>query len=117
MQGVRFMPTADERQLIVKAKEGDHEAFRGLVERYMKHAYNVAYSFVSHHDDAEDIAQESFVRVYQSLQSFRGDAEFTVLRETAMDVLSNFSKHDVLSLYVEIAKSDTNEDIQNAAID
>ena len=71
------MPSADERQLILDVKDGNHDAFRILVERYMKHAYNVAYGFVSDHDEAEDIAQDSFVRIYQSIRSFRGDAEFS----------------------------------------
>lgn len=70
------MAAADEQQLILHAKAGDRSAFRVLVERYMKHAYNVAYNFVNDHDDAEDVAQEAFVRVYQSLHSFRGEAEF-----------------------------------------
>ncbi len=71
------MSAADEQQLIVQAKNGNVRAFRDLVERYMKHAYNVAHSFVGSHDNAEDIAQEAFVRVHRSLSSFRGDAEFS----------------------------------------
>ena len=71
------MPAADEQQLILHVKEGSHEAFRILVERYMRHAYNIAYGFVNDHDDAEDITQESFVRVFQSIRTFRGDAEFS----------------------------------------
>ena len=71
------MSAADEQQLIVQAKNGDARAFRDLVERYMKYAYNVAHSFVGNHVDAEDIAQEAFVRVHRSLSSFRGDAEFS----------------------------------------
>ena len=71
------MTAANEQQLILHVKEGSHEAFRFLVERYMKQAYNIAYGFVKDHNDAEDIAQESFVRVYQSINSFRGDAGFS----------------------------------------
>ena len=70
------MPAADEQQLILQAKEGSHEAFRILVERHMKLAYNVAYGFVCDHHQAEDITQEAFVRVYRSMSSFRGDSEF-----------------------------------------
>ncbi|MBI1807740.1 MAG: RNA polymerase sigma factor [Ignavibacteria bacterium] len=70
------MTAADEQQLILHAKEGSHDAFRVLVERYMKQAYNIAYGFVNDHDDAEDIAQEAFVRVFRSIKTFRGDAEF-----------------------------------------
>ena len=70
------MTAADEQQLILRVKEGNHEAYRILVERYMKHAYNIAYGFFSNHDDAEDVAQESFVRAYESIKSFRCDAAF-----------------------------------------
>lgn len=71
------MSAADEQQLLLRAKGGNAEAFRRLVDRYMKRAYDIAYSFVGGHDDAEDIVQEAFVRVYRSLSSFRGDAEFS----------------------------------------
>ena len=70
------MPAADEQQLILQAKEGSHEAFRLLVERHMKRAYNVAYGFVCNHHQAEDITQEAFVRAYRSMGSFRGNSEF-----------------------------------------
>jgi RNA polymerase sigma-70 factor (ECF subfamily) len=71
------MPAADEQHLITLAREGSHEAFRILVERHMKHAYNLAYGFVGSHDDAAEVAQEAFVRVHRSLGGFRGEADFT----------------------------------------
>ncbi len=70
------MPADDERRLILDAQEGSREAFRLLVERHMKQAYNIAYGVVGDHEEAEDIAQESFVRVYHSLGSFRREASF-----------------------------------------
>lgn len=70
------MCAADEQQLVHMVQDGNHDAFRLLVERYMKQAYNVAYGFVSDHDDAEDVAQESFVRAYQSIGTFRGESGF-----------------------------------------
>jgi len=70
------MPAPEERELILRAKEGCDGAFRQLVERFMKSAYDTAIHFVSDHDDAQDVAQEAFVRVHRSLGSFRGDAEF-----------------------------------------
>ena len=71
------MPAQDEQQVVLQARSGSHDAFRVLVERYMKQAYNVAYGFVNDHDDANDIVQESFVRAYQSIGSFRGEAQFS----------------------------------------
>lgn len=70
------MPPTDEGALIHRMKEGSHEAFRELVQRHMKQAYDLAYGFAHDHDDAEDIAQEAFVRVYHSIHSFRREAGF-----------------------------------------
>jgi len=87
------MPAADEQQLLLQAKEGDHGAFRVLVERYMKYAYNIAYGFVGNHEDAEDVAQDSFVRVYRSLPSFRGESQFaTWLYRIVMNLSLNRMK-------------------------
>jgi RNA polymerase sigma-70 factor (ECF subfamily) len=71
------MPAADERQLIDEARSGSREAFRCLVETHMRQAYNLAFRFVNDHDAAEEVAQEAFVRVFQSLHSFRGEAGFS----------------------------------------
>jgi RNA polymerase sigma-70 factor, ECF subfamily len=71
------MAAADEQHLISQAKQGSHEAYRILVERHMKQAYNVAFGFVNDHASAEDVAQEAFVRAFQSLPSFRGESEFS----------------------------------------
>jgi len=70
------MPAPEERDLILRAKEGSDGAFRLLVQRYMKSAYDIAVHFVKDHDDAQDVAQEAFVRVHRSLDGFRGDADF-----------------------------------------
>lgn len=66
---------ADEQQLVLQVREGSREAFRRLVERHMRQTYNLAYSFVRNHHDAEEIAQEVFVRAHRSIASFRGDSE------------------------------------------
>ena len=109
------MSASDERHLIHQAKNGSHEAFRSLVERYMKQAYNIAYHIVNDHDDAEDVAQESFVRSYRALPSFRGDAEFsTWLYRIVTNVSLNRAKQKKtktmrelphLEMYTELAGS------------
>ena len=70
------MAAADEAVLIQQARKGDAGAYRVLVERHMRQAYNLAYSFVNDHAGAEDIAQDAFIRAHRALPSFRGDAEF-----------------------------------------
>ncbi|MGA9117561.1 MAG: sigma-70 family RNA polymerase sigma factor [Bacteroidota bacterium] len=70
------MQPADEQQLLRRAREGSEDAFRLLVRRTMRQAYNIAYGWTQDHDQAEDIAQEAYVRAYGGLRSFRGEAGF-----------------------------------------
>jgi RNA polymerase sigma-70 factor (ECF subfamily) len=67
-------PDAD---LISRAAGGDVSAFQMLVERHRSMVYRVAYQFAGNHHDAEDIAQEVFIKVYRSLDRFRQDAQLT----------------------------------------
>ena len=66
-----------DTDLISRAAAGDHSAFQALVERHRSMVYRVAYQFAGNHHDAEDIAQEVFVKVYRSLDRFRQDAQLT----------------------------------------
>jgi RNA polymerase sigma-70 factor, ECF subfamily len=63
--------------LISLAAAGDASAFQRLVEQHRSMVYRVAYQFAGNHQDAEDIAQEVFVKVYRSLHSFRHDAQLS----------------------------------------
>jgi RNA polymerase sigma-70 factor (ECF subfamily) len=67
----------DDAQLIPRAAAGDRAAFRALVERHRAMVYRVAFQFAGNHHDADDIAQEVFLKVFRSLGSFRRDAQFT----------------------------------------
>jgi RNA polymerase sigma-70 factor (ECF subfamily) len=66
-----------DSDLIAQAAAGDHAAFHLLVERHRSMVYRVAYQFAGNHHDAEDIAQEVFIKVYRSLERFRQDAQLT----------------------------------------
>jgi RNA polymerase sigma-70 factor, ECF subfamily len=66
-----------DTDLISRAAGGDSSAFQALVERHRSMVYRVAYQFAGNHHDAEDIAQEVFIKVYRSLDRFRQDAQLT----------------------------------------
>jgi RNA polymerase sigma-70 factor (ECF subfamily) len=66
-----------DSDLIDRAAGGDATAFQALVERHRSMVYRVAYQFAGNHHDAEDIAQEVFIKIYRSLDRFRQDAQLT----------------------------------------
>ena len=84
------MNLAEERNLVQRAQEGDSEAFSELVLSHQQFAYNVALRAVNNNQDAEDIVQEAFVRVWKSLAKFRMEARFkTWLYRIVMNLCYN----------------------------
>lgn len=69
--------TLDERILIEQLKHGDETAFKAIVEKWQDMVYNTALGIVQNAEDAEDISQEVFVQVYQSVHSFKGESKFS----------------------------------------
>ena len=67
----------DDKALIRLAKKGDTSAFEQLLSHYGVYAYNLALRALSNPQEAEDVAQEAFIRVWKALPNFRGDAEFS----------------------------------------
>jgi RNA polymerase sigma-70 factor (ECF subfamily) len=67
----------DERNLIDQLKQGDEAAFRTIVQTWQDMVYNTALGIVQNEQDAEDIAQDVFVQVYQSVSGFKGESKFS----------------------------------------
>ena len=74
MNAPQQVPT-DER-LIIATLSGDDEAFAELVRRYKQKIFRLGARFVRDNDDLDDICQEAFIKAYQNLKKFRGDAPF-----------------------------------------
>ncbi|MCQ2397247.1 MAG: sigma-70 family RNA polymerase sigma factor [Lentisphaeria bacterium] len=67
-----------DRELVERfQKKNDQSAFEALVNRHSGHAYQIAYAFLNNREDAEEVVQDAFMRIYRNLPNFRGDAEFT----------------------------------------
>lgn len=64
------MPSDSDADLVVRARQGDSEAFRQLVERYQDRVFWVARGMLGNDEDARDTAQEAFIRVHRSLDRF-----------------------------------------------
>lgn len=66
-----------DEALVLRARDGEYSAFETLFHRHRALVYRFAYQMVQRRDDAEDIAQEAFVRAYQNLGRYRDEAKFT----------------------------------------
>jgi RNA polymerase sigma-70 factor (ECF subfamily) len=76
--------------LIERAREGDLEAFDGLVRRYQDRVFTVAYRMVGNEEDAADVAQEVFLACFRHLKSFRGNAKLaTWLHRITVNMVKN----------------------------
>ena len=69
--------TPDESRLVERARGGDAEAFRDLVERYQDRVFTLARRMVGEREEAEEVAQDAFLRAWRALPRFRGDARFS----------------------------------------
>jgi RNA polymerase sigma-70 factor (ECF subfamily) len=66
----------DDERLVKSALSGDDEAFSELVRRYKQRIFRLAARLVGYNDELDDICQETFIKAYQNLEKFRGDAPF-----------------------------------------
>lgn len=77
--------------LVAAVRKGDATAYRGLVEKYQGRIYNVLYGMVRNPEDAKDLTQETFVKAYRSLHTFREDSRFyTWIYRIAMNLGIDF---------------------------
>ena len=67
----------DQQELIVQLQQGDEPAFKKLVDEWQHMVYNTALGIVQNEEDADDITQEVFIQVYQSVSSFKGESKFS----------------------------------------
>lgn len=63
-------PPEDEKKLLAEAKNGNTDAFGKLVQRYQRRVYTVIYRFVRNHTEADDLAQEAFIRAFKAIGRF-----------------------------------------------
>jgi RNA polymerase sigma-70 factor (ECF subfamily) len=82
-----------EGDLVKRARRGDLHAYDELVKRYQERIYATIYHMTSNHEDANDLAQEAFIKAYSALKSFKGGSSFyTWLYRIAVNKTINFLK-------------------------
>ena len=81
----------DDRELVKRAQRGDKTAFDALVTKYQYKVINLVGRFVKDEDEAQDVAQEAFIKAYRGLANFRGDSAFyTWLYQIVINSAKNY---------------------------
>jgi len=83
----------DDMDLVKRAQQGDLSAYDDLVRRYQERIYATIYHMTANHEDANDLAQEAFIKAFQALKSFKGGSSFyTWVYRIAVNKTINFLK-------------------------
>ena len=97
------MAEFQDAELVARTKSGDREAFKELVSRYQGHVYGLAYSIVGDWTEAQDVAQETFIRAYSNLDQLQEPARFAAwLRRVAFSVAMNWLRAFRPGLFKEL---------------
>jgi len=84
---------AAEQALVRRAKDGDMAAYDELIQMYQERIYATIYHMTANHEDANDLAQDTFIKAYQALRSFKGGSSFyTWIYRIAFNKTINFLK-------------------------
>ena len=107
------MTREEEQASVRRVQDGDVNAFGDLVAAYEKNVYNLALRMTGSAQDAEDMAQEAFLKAYSSLAGFRGESKFSVwlyriVSNVCLDFLRKKGKRQTVSLSAE---DDDGEDV------
>lgn len=95
----RRIEAETDRALILAAQSGDTSAFRKLVERHQRRAFAIALGMLHDEQDARDLVQEAFLRVYRGLDRFQGDSTFftwfyRIVTNLSIDFMRKPGRHD-----------------------
>lgn len=106
------MTTTDE-SLIERIELGDDSAFELLVKRYQQKVFQTCIGFVHNEEDAADLTQEIFIRVYKRLHTFKGNSTFsTWLYRISMNMSLNFlRKQKVKHLFTRLDQGEVEQEI------
>jgi RNA polymerase sigma factor (sigma-70 family) len=103
------MDLSEEQNYIERIKNGDSASYGFLVDSYKHMAYTIALKILNNTEDAQDVAQESFIKAFQQLHQFQGKAKFstwlyTIVYRTAISKLKE-SRIKTLSINTTISEN------------
>ena len=96
-----------DQYLIDKTLEGDNNSFGELVDRYQNFVYTIAIRILKVSEEAEEVAQDSFIKAFDSLKTFRGDSKFStwlyrIVYHKSLDRIKKNNRHRTYEINEEI---------------
>jgi len=86
----------DEAELILRCQQGDQDALKAIFDRYQTKVYRIAYGVVRQREDALDIVQEVFIKLFRSIRNFKGRSNFyTYLYRMALNTAIDHTRRRV----------------------
>lgn len=106
-----------DSELVYESLEGDDNAFKELLQRHLKHTYNFIYQLSGSEEEAKDITQDTFVKVWKNLKKYNDKSSFktwviNIARNTTIDYL----RKRRLILFSNLQKDD-DENFEETLID
>jgi len=113
-EDIATSPRDDDAKLVSSSKEGDLQAFEGLVIKHQKRMLNIAYRIVGDYDDACEVVQDAFVSAYKNIKTFRGQSKFSTwltaiivnLSKNRLKLIKSRQGHEVYSLNAPVRTDD-----------
>ncbi len=93
-----------ETQLVTELKKGNEKAFRFLIKQYKGKVFNTCYGFIHNKFDADDIAQEVFIEIYNSINNFKAESTlstwiYRITVNKSLDALRKQKRRNRFNLY------------------
>jgi RNA polymerase sigma-70 factor, ECF subfamily len=79
-----------DSEIIAAFKAGNNQIYTKIIEKYYTKAYQIAYSILRQKEDAEEVVQDSFVKIHKVLHDFRGDSQFSTWMYR---IITNYAKN------------------------
>lgn len=99
----------DLQEIIERVKKGDQAAFRRIVEEYRQQAFSLAFRIMCNEEEARDVVQESFIKVWQKIETYNMTQKFStwlykIIANSAIDRLRQIKRHNLINLDKVISK-------------
>jgi RNA polymerase sigma-70 factor, ECF subfamily len=101
----------DLQEIIANVKKGDQAAFRMLVEEYRQQAFSMAFRILCDQEEARDVVQDSFIKIWQKIETFDMNEKFStwlykIVANSAIDRMRQIKRHNLVSLEKAIGTID-----------